>query len=85
MARTTEREDTWGVPWCNSCDRYLTPNSLSDEGTCPTCGEEAEVQAGEAKMVASEGERVPWHFWIVVVALAAYLGWRLIQGVGLLF
>jgi hypothetical protein len=74
-----------GVPWCNSCDRYLTPNSLNDDGGCPTCGEEAEVQPGEAKMATTEGDRVPWHFWIVVAALAVYLGWRLIQGVSLLF
>lgn len=73
------------MPWCNSCDRYLTPNALSDDGACPTCGEQAEVQQGEAKMLATEDEKVPWHFWIVVVALAAYLGWRLVQGIGLLF
>ena len=43
------------------------------------------MQPGEAKMLATEGEKVPWHFWIVVMALAAYLGWRLVQGIGLLF
>ena len=26
-------------------------------------------------------ERVPWHFWILVVALVIYLGWRLLQGI----
>jgi hypothetical protein len=25
--------------------------------------------------------RVPWHFWILVVAAAIYLGWRAVQGV----
>ena len=23
--------------------------------------------------------RVPWHFWVLVVALVIYLGWRLVQ------
>jgi hypothetical protein len=26
--------------------------------------------------------KVPWHFWVLLVALVIYLGWRLIQGVG---
>ena len=25
--------------------------------------------------------KVPWHFWILVVAAALYLGWRAIQGI----
>jgi hypothetical protein len=25
--------------------------------------------------------RVPWHFWVLVVAVAVYLGWRVVQGV----
>jgi membrane protein DedA with SNARE-associated domain len=23
---------------------------------------------------------VPWHFWLLIVALVIYLGWRLVQG-----
>lgn len=26
-------------------------------------------------------ERIPWHFWVMVVAVAFYLGWRLVQGI----
>ena len=26
------------MPWCETCSRYLTPSSLADDGTCPTCG-----------------------------------------------
>jgi len=26
--------------------------------------------------------KVPWHFWLLVVALVVYLGWRAIQGIG---
>ncbi len=73
------------MPWCDSCDRYLTPNSLNDDGACPSCGDEPEFQAGEAKAAKTGEERVPWHFWLVVAALALYLGWRLIQGVAWLF
>ena len=29
--------------------------------------------------------RVPWHFWVGVVAMVVYLGWRLLQGVIWLF
>lgn len=28
---------------------------------------------------ATVGQSAPWHFWIVVVALAAYLIWRFID------
>ncbi|MEZ5322580.1 MAG: hypothetical protein R2698_11020 [Microthrixaceae bacterium] len=28
-----------------------------------------------------EGGKVPWHFWLLVIALAIYLGWRLVQGI----
>ncbi len=27
----------------------------------------------------ADGGKVPWHFWILVVALVLYLGWRLVQ------
>lgn len=26
------------MPWCDDCDRYLNPNSVRDDGSCPTCG-----------------------------------------------
>jgi len=25
--------------------------------------------------------KAPWHFWLLVIALVLYLGWRLIQGI----
>jgi hypothetical protein len=24
---------------------------------------------------------IPWHFWVMLAALAIYLGWRVIQGI----
>lgn len=26
------------MPWCDSCDRFLSPNTVRDDGTCPDCG-----------------------------------------------
>lgn len=26
------------MPWCDECDRYLNPNTMRDDGTCPSCG-----------------------------------------------
>ncbi|MFT7475224.1 MAG: hypothetical protein ACI81L_002161 [Verrucomicrobiales bacterium] len=70
------------MPWCDSCSAYHAPTALS-EGNCPTCGG-AVAASGEhnaetkTKMV---GHSAPWHFWIVVAALGAYLIWRAISGV----
>jgi hypothetical protein len=65
------------MPWCDRCDVYLAPNTLRPDGTCPTCEQEVD----SADMKASVSERAPWHFWLMVVAVVAYLGWRLVQGV----
>ena len=82
------------MAWCPSCDRYLTPSTLTSEGACPGCGDEVQhpdklsvspgsslgpdVPAGAAE------ERIPWHFWLLLGAAAVYLGWRAVQGVALL-
>lgn len=26
------------MPWCDNCDRFLSPNTVRDDGTCPECG-----------------------------------------------
>ena len=26
------------MPWCDACDRFLSPNTVHDDGTCPSCG-----------------------------------------------
>ena len=72
------------MPWCSSCDQFLNPASVDELGSCPKCGKIVEL--GELAMEDSSGEvKVPWHFWVGVAAVVIYLGWRLIQGVGLLF
>lgn len=43
---------------------------MNRDGTCPTCG----AQIGEPVST-------PWHFKLLLVAVALYLGWRLVQGI----
>jgi hypothetical protein len=26
------------VPWCDTCDRFLSPSTVHVDGTCPACG-----------------------------------------------
>ncbi len=61
------------MPWCEDCAKFWSPNSLPPDGTCPSCG----------RMIGAPipPQRVPWHFWILVVAAVGYLGWRAVQGV----
>ena len=62
------------MPWCEDCARYWTPNAMNDDGTCPKC--DAVVDAQTAEVVA---EKAPWHFKLMIVALVAYLGWRVVD------
>jgi len=63
------------MPWCDDCDRFYNPSTLAEDGTCP-----------EGHHVAEPPEepdaKIPWHFWLLVIALVIYLGWRLVQGIG---
>ena len=68
------------MPWCESCDKFLSPSTVQADGTCPTCG--AEVDAPEQ---VARRNRIPWHFWVLFVAALGYLAWRAIQGVDALF
>lgn len=58
------------MPWCDDCTKFWNPNSMPRDGTCPTC--ERQI---------AEPAKVPWHFWLLVVAVGLYLGWRAVQGV----
>ena len=58
------------MPWCEHCNRFWNPNTMPHDGSCPACG-----------AVIAPPQRVPWHFKLLLVALATYLGWRLWQGV----
>jgi hypothetical protein len=65
---------------------------MGADGTCPTCGRVlAAAGAGRpARPVGDErpfapppgdevATKVPWHFWVLVAAVVAYLGWRVVQ------
>jgi hypothetical protein len=61
------------MPWCEPCGRFYNPNSLHEDGSCPSC-----------RTVLAEprrGPKVPWHFWVLVVGVTVYLAWRTVQGV----
>ncbi len=66
------------MPWCEECSKYLTPNSVAEDGTCPTCGDEVEAAAAATDEALAD-EKAPWHFKLLVVAVAAYLLWRLVD------
>ena len=65
------------MPWCETCSRFLNPNSLQSDGSCPTCGR---VVADPKE--AEELPKAPWHFKLLLVAVVIYLGWRLVQMIG---
>lgn len=66
------------MPWCEPCAKYWTPSAMNDDGTCPTCGEEVDV-GHEHHGVDDEDLKAPWHFKLMIVALVAYLGWRVVD------
>ena len=76
------------MAWCSSCERYLTPATLTAESSCPSCGAEVEHppqhHSSEGGSADAAAGRIPWHFWLLLAATAAYLGWRVVQGVALL-
>ena len=64
------------MPYCDHCAKYWTPNSMNDDGTCPTCG-----QMMESPPAADDAadEKAPWHFKLLVGSLVVYLSWRFYQ------
>jgi hypothetical protein len=68
------------MPWCETCSRFLNPNTLDHDGSCPACGRVvADPGASEAR---AETARAPWHFKLLLVAVVVYLTWRAIQMIG---
>ncbi|HEX5366010.1 MAG TPA: hypothetical protein VFW63_05025 [Acidimicrobiales bacterium] len=67
------------MPWCETCSRFLNPNSLGPDGSCPACGRVVAEPRGEG---GDEELRTPWHFKLLLVAVILYLGWRFVQIIG---
>jgi hypothetical protein len=65
------------VPWCEDCARFYNPNTLDEAGDCPEGHHVAEPPSDEPE----KSPGAPWHFWVLVIAISIYLGWRLIQGI----
>lgn len=64
------------MPWCETCERFYNPNAVAPDGTCTRCGR---FIADPDVVDEQSSGRIPWHFWVLVVALVLYLGWRLIE------
>lgn len=83
------------MPWCDACDRFLSPSTVTVDGTCPSCGRVVDPgRARAAADTASEGRapnepeadddalpRIPWHLWLLLAALVVYLGYRALEGI----
>jgi len=81
------------VPWCDACDRFLSPSTVRTDGTCPSCGRVVDpghasfaTHASEAKSTIDDEDDeaplpIPWHLWLLLAALAVYLGYRAMQGI----
>ena len=68
------------MPWCATCDRFLSPPTVTAEGTCPKCG--LPVEPGRERAQADdELPPVPRHLKVLGAAMVVYLGYRFLQGV----
>jgi predicted RNA-binding Zn-ribbon protein involved in translation (DUF1610 family) len=76
------------VPWCDACDRFLSPSTVKVDGTCPSCGrvvDAGRAHTAEASSASTDDDEtlppIPWHLWLLLAALAVYLGYRAMQGI----
>jgi hypothetical protein len=77
------------VPWCEHCAKFLTPTSMGEDGSCPSChrrvapARPVDASTVDVKAIAGEEDaRAPWHFKLLVAALVVYLSWRVVQMIG---
>ncbi len=55
------------MPWCDDCSKFWNAPSLADGGACPGCG----------RILVAPRTRVPWHFKLMLAALAIYMVYRI--------
>ena len=82
------------MPFCEDCAKYWTPSAMNADGTCPKCGRVVEPPMVASTLTArtlnlkklaagADGNlddvKAPWHFKLLMVLLAAYLGWRIVD------
>ncbi len=76
------------MPWCESCERFYAPPTLSAGGDCPA-GHHVVDPDGPSTLTQSTATpreeepepKVPWHFWVLLVSAVVYLGWRAVEGI----
>jgi hypothetical protein len=76
------------VPWCATCQRFLSPPSVTPEGHCPACGRPVEPGRAHPPDHAPDGTPageeelgpIPLHLKVLGAALVVYLGYRFLQG-----
>lgn len=85
------------MPFCEECAKYWAPSAMKADGSCPSCGRVVEAPEPQPtkrvtaesldgkglRELAGKDAKAPWHFKLLVVALIAYLGWRVVDLVGI--
>ena len=69
------------MPWCVSCNKFLTPPKVTPEGTCPKCGQVVErgLIPGMTRSADEPTPAIPWHLKLFGLALVLYLSFRAFQ------
>ncbi len=82
------------MPWCEDCAKYWAPSAMNPDGTCPSCGRTVEAPRPASTVTARDLDlkrlaagpdgdvddvRAPWHFKLLMVMLALYLVWRIVD------
>ena len=75
------------MPWCAPCDRFYNPNTLLVDGSCPRCStvlppagtDGVDQDHAETGLADAATSKIPWHFWVVLILVALYLGWRVVE------
>lgn len=55
------------MPWCEDCSKFYNPPDLGESNACPSCG----------KVLTIARRKVPWHFKLMLLALAIYMVYRI--------
>ena len=63
------------MPYCESCERFYSPNTLTAAGDCPDGHHVADPEP------EPERPKAPWHFKVLVGFAVLYLAWRLLQAI----
>jgi hypothetical protein len=72
---------------CPTCGRPVAANlrdAVANENTERSAARvESNLSLSDVKRLAGQEAKAPWHFKLLMVALAGYLGWRFIQLIAL--